>query len=288
MTNLTANRRLIEKNIIFDAVEQDLQQDNTIRTTCPFCEGLAPTFTITRTELGLLYNCYRASCGEKGFISSIPGTTEVEKEKKNNKKFVARPFTKPLESLPENVYEWFQEKYEISPEECDRNGFKYEPKYDRIYMPVFDYADREFGGITKARSPSPDAPKTLTYFTEQTSGLHYVRGARERTGPIALSEDIFSGIKLAHYCRSVCLLGTTINPVRISELMRQTDTLILVLDPDAVDKALKYKKKYSLYFSRNFYVVLLSNDPKDTPHAELEQIMMGYINGAETSIRNSS
>ena len=277
----TQNRRLIERQIQLDASE--LSVGDTIRTACPFCGAAHErSFTITRQELGLLYNCFRAKCPATGFISSIPGTTTLEKEEQKKKKeFVPRPFEKPLVKLPDEVAQWLFDKYELPLEALEYEGIKYEPEYKRTYAPLFNSEGYEVGGETKKTDFSGDgAPKTLRYPTAQSSGLHYVRAGARRAGPIIVSEDVLSAIKLSKYFKSVALLGTTFNAQIAGELAQQTDTLIMYLDPDAINKALRYRKKYSLYF-RNFFVVVGSKDPKDTPHTELQQLLGVYNNERE-------
>lgn len=271
------NRKLIEKELILES--SDLQVDQTKRLNCPFCGATHElSLVVTRTELGFLYNCFRAKCPAAGFILSIPGTTEQEKQeqKKKKKEFEPRPFTRPLIKLPQYVLDWLYNKYGLTREELEQEGIKYEPYYERTYAPLFNAEGYEIGGETKKTDFSGDgAPKTLRYPTAESSGLHYIRNGADRAGAIIVSEDVLSAIKLSHYFKSVSLMGTVFNAERAAELAKQTDTLIMALDPDAANKALRYKKKYNMYF-RNFFVVLLPNDPKDTPHTELQQILQGY------------
>ena len=90
-------------------------------------------------------------------------------------------------------------------------------------------------------------------------------------------EDILSASKVSTLHKSVALLGHTLSIEQIKELRSQTEHLILMLDPDVFHKALTYKKRFGFYF-RNFSVVLLSKDPKDTPKEELQEIINDTCN----------
>ena len=60
------------------------------------------------------------------------------------------------------------------------------------------------------------------------------------------------------------------------------EDVVVMLDPDATQQALKMKKRYSFLF-RNFSVVVLSNDPKGTDFTELEEKLIGAENTYSSS-----
>lgn len=272
MTTLKQWRMQRETRLTSEAF--DLGVEESIRITCPFCEaGDEQSLSLKRTNEGLLYKCFRAKCGARGFISSMPGSTSIDLHKK--KKFTPRPFKHNLANIPDSVYKHLFDKYGLTKEELNEQGFKYEPKYNRIYMPIFDKRGEEFGADTKALGERTGAPKTITYFTREECKLHFPRGRHQGEGPIVVVEDILSSVKVSRYVKSVALLGTTINNEKIVELRKVTKDVILMLDGDACAIALKYKKKYSFYF-RNFLVILLSKeDPKDIKEQELEALISG-------------
>lgn len=265
----------IQKETLLTSEACNLEVDESIRIVCPFCNAEhEASLGLTRTSEGLLYRCFRAKCRAKGFISSIPGTRRIDLPKKK-KAFTPRIFRHDLVALPESVHKLLFDKYGLTKEETNKQGFKYEPKYDRIFMPVFDARGEEFGCITKALRRQSGVPKSLTYFTRETPGIHYVRGATAGGKPVCVVEDILSAVKVSRFINTVALLGTTINNEKIVELRKVTQDLILMLDADACATALYYKKKYSFYF-RNFLVIMLSKeDPKDMKEEELEALIRG-------------
>ena len=263
-------RRLIEKHrVIPEAL--DLAVGESRYSYCPFCEASHENkLSVSRTEEGLLYNCYRGSCGARGFISSLPGTTQLELSRPK-KKFKAKEFKYGLVDLPKWVVEDLLNKYELTEEELNEQGFKYVPKQDRLYSPLFDRNGQEYGGQTKLYGGGAVGPKTIIYRARETTGLHYVNCKGRRGEAICLVEDVLSAVKVSRYARGVALLGTGLREEQIAELREETDTLILMLDPDMYQKMIGYKKKYSFYF-RNFSMIMLSYDPKDTKHSELMRI----------------
>lgn len=266
-----SNRLLVEESIKSSSL--DLIVGESVVGVCPFCLARHETsFSITRSEEGILYNCFRASCGARGFVSS--GIWSMPLKRRKTKVFPAHVFDHALEELPTYVLDLLKINYELTKEELDEQGIKFCRAENRIFMPVFDYRAERFGGVTKSLTPSVKRFKTINYFDRESSRLSYPRrreGARKDKG-IVIVEDILSAIKTNRFCRSVALLGHSINDNQIKELRGETDTIVLMLDGDVFEKALNLKKKFGFYF-RNFFVKYMSKDPKDTDSTKLEEII---------------
>ena len=266
-------RLLTEESIKSNAL--DYEVDETVVGICPFCKAAHETsLSVTRTDQGLLYNCFRAACGAKGFISSLAGTIPPDTKDIKLKKFKVHEFTGELEPLPKHVKDWMFKKYELTEEELNEQGIKFCRSENRLFMPVFDYRGEEFGGISKTLTAGVKKFKTINYFTRESNRLSYSRSGRTGEGAIVIVEDILSAIKVSRYKRAVALLGHTLSIPQIKELRNQTDSIILMLDGDVFHKAVQIKKKFGFYF-RNFSVVYLSNglDPKDLESNKLEEII---------------
>jgi len=264
--------RLLSEEVLKEAA-LSLEVGDSLNTLCPFCRvPHEMKMSLTRIDEGLLYNCYRASCGARGFISSVPGSILLNGEgRKKKKQFVPREFSGELELLPKEILEELSTKYTLTEEELHEQGFRYDRKYNSLYMPCFTARGEVFGGITKKLNFRGKAgTKSLTFFTKRTTGLHYP--LTERKGQIALVEDVLSAIRCLRYSRTVALLGTHLNNERIRELREHTDSIVVLLDPDATDKAFRYKKKFGFYFKK-FEVRSLEADPKDLPEEELKKCL---------------
>ena len=266
-------RLLIEESLKSSSLNYDVDESGL--SICPFCNADHETsLSITRTDQGFLYNCFRASCGAKGFISSMVGPVPPETKDVKFKKFKPRAFTGELENLPERVITMMLDNYELTEEELHEQGIKFCRAENRIYMPVFTYTGEQFGGVSKSLTPGVRRFKTINYFDRESSRLSYPRRGVSGESPIVIVEDILSAIKCSRHTRSVALLGHTISIPQIKELRNQTDSIILMLDADVIHKALSLKKKFGFYF-RNFSVVYLSNglDPKDMKDEELKELL---------------
>ena len=259
----------------------DIPVDQTETFICPFCEKAyeeqgnpseiwtpSRSFSISRTSTRLLFYCFRATCNERGFIPSVTFEQPVKKKEK-----LPKEYRYPLVPLEAKHYEYLWSRYSLSKEEIDCNGIQLNGERGSLAIPILDvrgftvgYNDRD---ITGKRNPkaiaywlNPDAPK-----------IHFPSGwdsSDDRT--IFVVEDQFSAIKVSKYKRAVALLGSNINDETIYWIRKVTDSINIMLDPDMAEKSIKIQKKYSMLF-RNFSVTLLSNDPKDTPDAELQKVL---------------
>lgn len=272
------SRKYPMESIHFDITQLALGLDvsQSSRNVCPFCKAKHElSFKITRTDQGIVYKCYRASCNARGFISSIPGTTAVDKSTYKTT-FKPRVYRGETEVLPQDILEFLEESYGLTKTDCTTNGIKYDRATHRIVFPLFDYRGDAYGHATK-RLPGSSYPlKAVTYRDRETTGLHYPPSNQSGSGAIALVEDVLSSIKLSKIIKTACLLGTELLPAQVQELRKQTDTIIMMLDPDAIKKSLYYYKNYGFFF-RNFYIIQLSKDPKDTDYADLKAHLEGKL-----------
>ena len=239
---------------------------------CPICSGgetHEKTFAIKRIETGLLYTCYRAKCGRAGFIpsSSLDYTPIV-------KKFTPRVYRRATENLTVAQAMFFYDKFGLSAEELIDNGFKYNKETDRFIMPILNYSGFEIGHM--ARSYSGDTPKAVAYWANDVVKLHFPIGLQVVHNTIVLVEDIISAIKVNRQVPCAALLGTGISEEMINYIARGWRNVILALDPDAIRKAMGYKRKYGLWF-RNFNVCMLSNDPKDLSDEQIDEEILHWM-----------
>jgi hypothetical protein len=230
---------------------------------CVFCDAdHKDTFYITRISNGILYICYRASCGERGFIPSI----NYRNNNNNNRKFVPRPFTKETKSITDNINTLLQNRYSI-----DKPDWRLTLDEECLVIPLKTAEGIEWGTQTKRINPVRGAPKSVTYReSEFPAKLHFPRVPRG--GYLYAVEDPISAERVPE---SVALLGTDLKQAGASYLVNIGITrLILALDYDALNKAYKIKQKYSLLFKDGIKIQLWGSrrDPKDMPNKEFKEV----------------
>ena len=240
-------RKALELEIRKQAAPLAINESITI--TCPFCEedwaaqgkpfNWRPeqSFSITRTDVGILYNCYRASCHNgRGFISSLPGalTPRIKPAHK------LKPFVHATINIPANIREQLKHEYYLTDDQIDQYGVKYVEAHSRIYLPIYNDLGAVVGCDSK-RFPKlveDDFPKTLTYWEQDSPELSW-HPAYYHHKTAYVCEDILSMIRLSEYGAAVALLGTSMNSQKVSLLQQHFDEIHVCLDPDAIDKAFK-------------------------------------------------
>jgi len=241
---------------------------------CPFCQ--APheqKFSVTRIDTGLLYNCFRASCGASGFVGT--GYWEADKGQKPVKP-KRRPYTHPLTPLTAEDFEFFYFTWGIKP-----NGFMVTDQ-DEYALPMLSPVSYRKGwvirqpmwkGRTCHRHGVPGKPKALSYKDEP----HYSRlsWSDEPTDAdhIVVVEDILSAWKIGQSSNAigVALNGADMGYEEVKEIGAVRPVSVSVwLDPDATNQAYKIVHKWGLSF--NYCSVITSDkDPKDISPEEIKE-----------------
>ena len=238
---------------------------------CPKCNGGLSndkSFTVTRLEQGLIYNCFRASCECSGFVPSKKLMIKLD-PKERSKAFVARYYNKPTFGLSKDQKQFFIDTFYLTDTEVTANRLRYCPSMLSYVFTLFDEVGYVIG--KQDRSYSDRKPKAINYWEKDRPNMHFPwTFGPDESGPIVLVEDIISSTKVCRHNRSVALLGTSVGEREIQLLMNLTDTIIFALDADATDKALKLKKKYQSCFKK-CEVQILTKDPKDMTDGELKE-----------------
>lgn len=242
---------------------------------CPFCGGgntKEKAFSLTRTEVGLLYKCHRAKCGKHGFVPTMLNTLQVKEQPHQRR--ATRPYTGETEPVPHKLYaHTLLGKYGLTDDECAE--FRMDTKAGRIVQP-WHTALGHVGGVV-LRGYHGQQPKSLVYWDNDDVPILDYYGLDKVSGEsvIWLVEDQLSAIKLSRYVPCAALLGSTISDQQAADIRKYFKNVFLALDNDATVKAIQQSMKYKLYF-RNFFVVPLSKDIKDRDDGAIRELLYNY------------
>lgn len=233
--------------------------------TCPFCNSNDKgSFYVSRNDKGLLYICYRASCGESGFIPSMSSNIGKVREKR----FTPKYFTARTENIDAHLSKWIEDKYHIKVEDTEWLKMCYE---NRLVFPTKTNEGFVWGVVTKSIDGS--TPKTILYVESEFKPKIHIPHPIE--SPIVyVVEDIISAERIPN---SVALLGTELTDYAVNYLLSLgVRQLRLALDFDALIKAHKIKNKYQLAFPEGIKIMLWPSrvDPKDMTQDELKEIFL--------------
>lgn len=240
-----------------------------VRVECPWCHGGTSheaSLSVTRTGDGVLYNCHRGSCGQRGFIGTAAWTLCAAQPAESNLK----PYTGTLEDLTLEDLEFFQRRYELSP--VSVLGRIYHNDRDEYVLPV-SWLGHERGYNVRQPWPGaprhgrPGVPKSKVWMHADKPVQSAYDGPSQMFGSTVVVEDQLSAIKLTMVpgvAYAVALQGTHMNPARVREIaMLQTNEVIIALDSDATSVAFGHARTYGMAFRRT-RVAILKEDLKDT------------------------
>lgn len=226
----------------------DIRDDETQRVSCPLCGGYK-TFTVSRKHGKILYNCYKASCGAKGAkvvrrsIASIEAFLNGETPDNSHQNTPLR--------LPDTVFPCFDRQVcrdyidQLNIQYAIDQGYAhvmYDIAENRCVFVIYDDNKEILGAVGRALTKGV-LPKWKRY--DRRKDLMFVCG--DKKGTAVLVEDCASACTVfASGYTGVALLGTSLSDHHITQL-RVFDKVIVALDADASQKAIKLQKRLDDY-----------------------------------------
>ena len=203
------------------------------------------TFTATKRDGDLMYNCYKNSCNIAGKIHTGMNVDTI-KRKLTESPHVERDYITASEDrfmLPEYIsrelvgstaLHRFLVKWNVNPDQV-----LYDVRQDRVVFPVYSHKNVLVDAVGRALDPKIQ-PKWMRY---GTSPVPYMAG-KSRVGVIV--EDAISAYTVNDIIPSatgVALLGTQLTDFHKFYLPIVFDQIIVALDPDAMDKTLSITRE---------------------------------------------
>lgn len=224
-----------------------------IRENCPVCGG-KNTYTAAYINGLFVWNCYRASCDNRGARRAVltkdnlnellPSlVSESTKSEKNHNdrldpEFYSYTTIENYGPAIDLVKKW--NAYQVYKE--GKVLIEYDILKDRVIFFVTDYKHTIVDVV--GRALKKDQVKWIRYNNSQTP-LVIQRNPRSKT--VVLVEDAFSAASVARVANSAALMGTFLSIPYINTLCKEYkfNNFIVCLDRDATVKALAISKKLS-------------------------------------------
>ena len=268
-----------------------LQSGDTLRTKCPSCHGGKTgesSLSITRDNEGVVYYCFRSSCGLRGSYQSKPGLY-VQDEKDEKAERVAFKikeaelvwdYSVPIEGRArDHVVSKYGEDVALE------LGGRFCEEKMRVLFPAFWGA--ELRGFI-ARTVLDEQPKVLSYrlMDKPLLALYNHSLMRKIHGAIIV-EDMPSAAAISATMlpvAAIALNGTDTSPEGWDDIKRKCNgvPVCIALDADAREKSVTLMMKHrSGFFNLSAY--LIDEDFKDmAPEKRKEvvrEIMRGFARG---------
>lgn len=265
------------KQIVKDTA-RDLGVDETVQVLCPFCKEdwemeRRPMYwkpnrscSITRTNLGILYNCYRASCQRgHGFIPTV--YVDSSETKKVSKPKI-RTYPCSTRELTDEEQEYLTKKFEFSAETIKDAGIIYSPERSSYIFPIRTWNGYNVGVVDRDFHNQRDL-KAITYWFNDVPKLYFtpVQG-----DTVIIVEDIPSAIKVSKFVPAIALMGTSLGDKEVNLIRKFYSKIIIALDNDAISKAVSLTRKYGFYFKTCTLLPLLK-DIKDMKYEDIKNLI---------------
>ena len=248
-----------------------IEEGYNIRTNCPVCGGKG-TFTATKQDGAIIYNCYKVACGVRGMRNV--GLTAYEIKQRLEQVHGDRQHYTQVEPMvwPEHVVTPSAEhrllKRFIQRWDLHTEDLLYDLKGERAVFPITDK-----GVLIDAagRALNGAVPKWYRYSGNADC---YVRVLGRPNGTVVIVEDILSAIVAARSApglTGMAILGTSLNAQHI-ERLEDYYRVIVALDPDAVKKTLQFKREIEAWTGLDTKALLLEDDLKYATELDLTNL----------------
>ncbi len=254
------------------------------RCPCPKC-GSKGSFSMSRESSEILYICFSMHCGLRGVITSKGGEDRaIEPTVLRQHKL----FNGTLTALTDWEAAYIGVTFNI--DHCWLKQVRYSEEDGRVYYPQYDVLGRIHGYIARhyPRLDNDKPTKGAKAYWKQTlagdGGLLFpnmdVLAQVVEQKRVCVVEDYPSMLRINSQMGvpTCCLGGTNIFDRHINTMLSLgVRELIILLDADAVVKAVKLKRGLSLAFDNVHVIPLLGSDPKDLSRKDLADIFKGVV-----------
>ena len=245
-----------------DTILRDVDVDvgMTKRMDCHFCGG-KNTFTITNSMGSILFNCYKASCSVSGNRRVNLTVNQIRniKQPTVDEKFVLPEYIVPIKAdrFTNPIGGGLSWKEKIWKDHC-----LHDVKEDRA---VFLIKDSDKGVVVDAIGAATDKrlPKWKRYGSSRHPFVSWNgKGGDGGDNSCVLVEDCYSACTASkHGITGVALLGTNLLDEHKRFICNNFDTVVVALDPDALQKTLQIRKELQSWV-RTAKVLRLTDDLK--------------------------
>jgi len=253
--------------MFIDINSLDISEGQTIRHDCPRCKG-KNTFTATKRNGCIAYNCYKISCDVGGYANTGIAKDELEH-------YLVTPLIETGNINKRFRMRWVGEY--INP--LENIELLYDLKDKRAVFPIYND-----GLIVDAIGRALDGkqPKWLRY----GGAAEYAKYCYGKpNGVYVVVEDVISAVTVAKVYPDVtgfALLGTSLTDAHKECLSDNASYVMVALDPDALRKTLAMRKEIEAWCDVPTRAVRLRDDVKYQDPEDIEQIG-GWIHVAERS-----
>lgn len=238
----------------------------TVRIQCPSCMGDRPTLTVTKRDDGaILWNCYRASCDERGARGS-GGYVAAPRDQRPKPR--TNPYEGTLTMLDDDHRNFLEYKIGWNVEHIALARARWAEDLSRYAFPIYGPDWHRRGWVMRSWS-APTKAYTMMDVDEP-----HLAWYRRDAGPIIVVEDIPSAVRAAQagFANAVALCGTSCGHEYALEIAQNNSRVVWALDADATTTAMRMHQQWQPLFDES-RVLVLPCDIKDMREPTLVEFL---------------
>jgi len=255
------------------------------RINCPECGDTRSRLYIKKVSGGYIRHCHNNDCyAGRGFISSgcstpretISNVTHTIRQNELSTEQTVGQIYLPRDATPEIPpigLSWLY-RYYITDDEIQKYGICYSEQYHRLILPVYDNADLIYRQGRSLKLPyTKDNPKYLNIRQSGAKNVFFkIKYPLYHPSYLVVVEDILSAIRVGRTHNSLALLGSYF-PTTILNEFRDYENIIIYLDYDKRETAIKQAIRFNKLTGKRFIVKQHPFDPKVLTHVQLEEYL---------------
>lgn len=214
-------------------------------------------------------------CLSCGYHEAVGGVMRLEtiaerlQEKQRNKSDTRIP-TLPDDyspDLPEVALNWLR-KYDLTEDEIKRNHFGWSNEDHSLVLPVFDLN----GNLLMAQRRRFITGKSRYFTTGLPEQVFHIIGNGNNNDCVCLTEDLISAIKVARVIPTMPIWGSQISQHRVWVLGQRYKNLIVWLDEDKAQYAIRKRNSFTPFFE-SVRIIVTEKDPKEYSTQQIKEIL---------------
>jgi Zn ribbon nucleic-acid-binding protein len=237
----------------------DIAEGMQHRSNCPECGG-RNTFTATKEDGVVVYNCYKLGCAVRGASASGMTAQEIinrlrpkDAEPSKEQELLVWPEYVVQPSAEHTLHKKFVHRWGLEHEDL-----MYDVKDRRTVFPI-----RHKGRLIDAAGRALDGATPKWYRYTGNADV-YKRTVGKENGIVVVVEDVISAVtaaKLVPGLTGLAILGTSLSVTSMQHLDGYYK-VIVALDPDAAHKTLQFKREIEAWTGLSTRALRLDDDIK--------------------------
>lgn len=236
--------------------------------------GAGQKLLVENADAGFKAWCYR--CSQSGFVphpqpsfkERIAALRAVRLEDEATEADPRPPMPAEFDpsKWPDYARVWLY-KVGITNPVIQQHGIYWCARIKRVVLPVLDGSKLIYW---QARGFDPERPKYLNPKVDKP----FYKAGENHSGPLVLTEDILSAVRVGQVAQAWSILGTSLSPLKSAEIAKLGIPVAIWLDPDAAGRKGRgkiYRELSALGVDAR--VIRSDKDPKEYSRDEIKEFL---------------